>query len=81
MTMASENRGESVLVNVIASLGQSLANPLTRLRGEFRAVVGHFGPLAQRAQRSVHEVHLPLETPAVDANPEMHPETPTLPET
>jgi len=80
MTMVSENRGDSVRVIVIDSLGQSLSNPLTRLGGEFCAVVGNFGPLAQRSQRSVHEVHLPLETPAIDAYPEMHPETPSLPE-
>jgi len=84
MTMVSENQGDSVRVIVIVfaitSLGQGLANPLTRLGGEFRAVVGYFGPLAQRTQRSVHEVHLPLDTTAIDADPKMHPETHTLPE-
>ncbi len=72
MTMVSENWGESFRFVVIRSLGQSLANPLARLGGKFRAVVGHFGPLAQHTQRSVHEVHLLLETPAIDAYPEMH---------
>ena len=80
MTMVSENQGESVRVIVFDSFSQSLANSFTRLGGEFCAVVGNFGPLAQRTQRSVHEVHLPLKTPAIDAYPEMHPETPSLPE-
>jgi hypothetical protein len=90
MTMVSENRTGSVIVSVLAPLGQSLADALTRFGGKFRTVavtsvtlsrrIG-LGTLAQHSQGLSQQGHLLLETSAIHANPEMHLQTPTLPET